>query len=93
MYALTLYKPIASNFYYVWSYSFKTMKRHKTYYHMQPFTNYEIFANFVFVVIFFSKISHVSPLRKQFILVQFIFFFWSFEISGNILRNQKNLFV
>ena len=26
-------------------------------------------------------------------IVQFIFFFWSFEISGNILRNQKNLFV
>ena len=22
-------------------------------------------------------------------IVQFIFFFWSFEISGNILRNQK----
>ena len=26
-------------------------------------------------------------------IVQFIFFFWSFEISGNILRNQKNLYV
>ena len=22
-------------------------------------------------------------------IVQFIFYFWSFEISGNILRNQK----
>ena len=26
-------------------------------------------------------------------IVQFIFFFWSFEISGNILSNQKILFV
>ena len=26
-------------------------------------------------------------------IVQFILFFWSFEISGNILRNQKILFV
>ena len=26
-------------------------------------------------------------------IVQFIFFFWSFEISGNILRNQKILYV
>ena len=26
-------------------------------------------------------------------LVQFIFFFWSFEISGNILRNQEILYV
>ena len=25
-------------------------------------------------------------------LVQFIFYVWSFEISGNILRNQKNMF-
>ena len=25
--------------------------------------------------------------------VQFIFFFWSFEISGNILRNQNILYV
>ena len=23
--------------------------------------------------------------------VQFIFYLWSFEISGNILRNQKNI--
>ena len=26
-------------------------------------------------------------------IVQFIFFFWSFEISGNILRNQKISYV
>ena len=26
-------------------------------------------------------------------MVQFIFFFWSFEISGNILRNQKISYV
>ena len=26
-------------------------------------------------------------------IVQLIFFFWSFETSGNILRNQKILFV
>ena len=26
-------------------------------------------------------------------IVQFIFFFWSFEIRGNILRNQKILYV
>ena len=26
-------------------------------------------------------------------IVQFIFFFWSFEISGNILRNQTFLYV
>ena len=26
-------------------------------------------------------------------IVQFIFFVWSFEISGNILRNQKILYV
>ena len=26
-------------------------------------------------------------------IVQFIFFFWSFEISGNILRNQNILYV
>ena len=24
-------------------------------------------------------------------IVQFIFYFWSFEISRNILRNQKNI--
>ena len=30
--------------------------------------------------------------RTSFI-VQFIFFFWSFEISGNVLRNKKILFV
>ena len=26
-------------------------------------------------------------------IVQFTFFFWSFEVSGNILRNQKVLYV
>ena len=26
-------------------------------------------------------------------IVQFIFFFWSFEISGNFLRNQEILYV
>ena len=26
-------------------------------------------------------------------MVQFIFYFWSFEISGNVLRNQKILYV
>ena len=25
------------------------------------------------------------------IIVQFIFYFWSFEISRNILRNKKNI--
>ena len=30
-----------------------------------------------------KKQPRISP------IVQFIFFFWSFEITGNILRNQK----
>ena len=38
---------------------------------------------------------HVSIAKKSIhlLVVQFIFFFWSFEISGNILRNHKKIII
>ena len=38
-----------------------------------------------------AYITMTGKVKDNINLVQFIFYVWSFEISGNILRNQKKI--
>ena len=57
------------------------------------------FTALIFVLLFFATAAGVVPCGspkkrpRTSSIVQFIFYFWSFEISRNILRNQKILYV
>ena len=55
----------------------------------------ELIIIFLFVVTAACVVSCGIPKKRPRTssIVQFIFYFWSFEISRNILRNQKTLSV
>ena len=57
------------------------------------FLKLELIFIFLFVVTAAGIVPCGSPKKWPRIstIVQFIFYFWSFEVSGDILRNQKIL--
>ena len=62
---------------------------------MSPLLLKELIIIFLFVVTAAGVVPCGIPKKRPRTssIVQFIFYFWSFEISRNILRNQKTLSV
>ena len=55
----------------------------------------ELIVIFLFVVTAAGVVPCVIPKKRSHTssIVQFIFYFWSFEVARNIIRNQKTLSV
>ena len=64
-----------------------------SFFRMSPLLLKELTIIFLFVVTAAGVVPCSIPKKRPRTssIVQFIFYFWSFEISRNILRNQKTL--